>query len=224
MAEALQHAHDRGVLHRDVKPSNVLVTADGLPMLLDFNLAQEPWIDHPEAASAVVGGTLAYMAPEHLEALAHGSRESADSRSDLYALGVVLVECLVRGTRRIENLLETLALPSSSVSMNGALLRAAAVRRSGPPRLHATYPDVPAALEAVLRRCLAPEPSDRYASAAELAVDLQAVADDGPLRFICELIPSCFIRWLRCNRQRVALAVFLILAMGVSAYLTPRPG
>ena len=58
LAEALQHAHDRGVLHRDIKPSNVLVTSDGLPMLLDFNLAQEPWIDHQDDPPTALGGTL----------------------------------------------------------------------------------------------------------------------------------------------------------------------
>ena len=114
LAEALQHAHDRGVLHRDVKPSNILVTDDGLPMLLDFNLAQEPWIDDPDAARATLGGTLAYMAPEQLEALAKGSAEWVDARSDLYALGVVLYECLVRGSR-------TFALPTGVKNLTEAM-------------------------------------------------------------------------------------------------------
>jgi serine/threonine protein kinase len=175
MAEALQHAHDRQVLHRDVKPSNVLVTGDGLPMLLDFNLAQEPWIHQDGPDSVAFGGTLAYMAPEQLEALARGGTNPADPRSDLYALGVVLFDCLVRGTR-------SFALPSQSMTMTEALLCAAEARRGGAPRLRATQSDVPPALEAVVRRCLAPEPGDRYASAAQLAADLQAVSDDGPLR------------------------------------------
>src|SRR5262249_46797379 len=96
LAEGLQHAHQRGVLHRDIKPSNILVGADGQPMLLDFNLAHN--MHNPRAqASATLGGTVAYMAPEHLRALA--ARDPAlvrqvDQRSDLYALGMVLYEML----------------------------------------------------------------------------------------------------------------------------------
>jgi serine/threonine protein kinase/Tfp pilus assembly protein PilF len=211
MAQALQHAHDRGVLHRDIKPSNVLVTAEGLPMLLDFNLAQEPRAGDANPLAAGVGGTLAYMAPEHLEALARGSAEAVDKRSDIYALGLVLFDCLVRGSRPF-------ALPSRSISMNAALLRAAEARRGGPPRLRVDYPEVPAALEAVVQRCLAPDPSDRYTSAEELAVDLQAVADDSLLRFAREPLPGRLIHWLRWNRRRIALAMLLMLAMGAGSY------
>lgn len=210
MAEALQHAHDRGVLHRDVKPSNVLVTGEGLPMLLDFNLALDPRIDDPAAHRDGLGGTLAYMAPEHLEALASGSAECVDARSDLYALGVVLYDCLVRSTGTFSPL-------SISGTITDSLLRAAEARRAGPPRLRAEQPDVPPAMEAVVRRCLAPDPDDRYASASELASDLQAVADDGPLRFTHEPIASRCLRWLRRNRRRLALAIPIIVGLALAA-------
>ncbi|HEX8199911.1 MAG TPA: serine/threonine-protein kinase, partial [Isosphaeraceae bacterium] len=93
LAEALAHAHERGVLHRDVKPTNILVTADGLPMLLDFNLAHDPR-DGAGGDGVRLGGTLAYMAPEHLEAMIAGEAEGIDHRADLYALGMVLFEAL----------------------------------------------------------------------------------------------------------------------------------
>ena len=148
------------------------------------------------------------MAPEHLEALARGDPDTdrVDARSDLYALGVVLLDCLFRGKRPF-------ALASRSASRNEALLQAAATRQRALPGLRTTHPDVPAALEAVVGRCLAPEPSDRYASAAELAADLQAVADDVPLQFAREPFPSRMTRWLRRNRRRIALAAIMILAV-----------
>jgi tetratricopeptide (TPR) repeat protein len=162
LAEALQHAHDRGILHRDIKPTNVLVTGDGMPMLLDFNLAQRTYLDTADVEPAKLGGTLDYMAPEHLEAVAERVDGRVDNRADVYSLGVVLFE---------------------------------------------------AALDAVVRRCLAPDPSNRYASAAELATDLQAVADDGPLRFAREPQPSRTLRWLRRNRLRFAMAAPIVLAL-----------
>lgn len=199
LAEALQHAHDRGVLHRDVKPSNVLIAGDGLPMLLDFNLAHEP-LSAPEATP---GGTLAYMAPEHLEALAQGDAESVDARCDVYGLGVVLYEALA-SSRPFPH-------PEGAVSVGDALRRAARQRREGAAPLRDDHPEVPPALEAVVRHCLEPDPSHRYATAAELAADLQAVADDGPLRYAREPLPSRTLRWVR-RRRRPLLACAALLA------------
>ena len=209
MAEALGHAHDRGVLHRDVKPSNVLVTDDAMPMLLDFNLAREAAVDDPEAPPHVLGGTLDYMAPEHLEALAEGTVDGVDGRSDIYGLGVVLYEALM-GARPFPT-------PREALSVGEALLTAAEMRRAGAPRLRTIRPEVPAALESVVRRCLAPEPSDRYASAADLAIDLQAVADDRSLRFAREPLADRSCRWLRRNRRPLAMALPVVLAALVVA-------
>ena len=208
LAEALQHAHDRGVMHRDVKPSNVLITADATPMLLDFNLAQERWIDDLDVAPAVLGGTLAYMAPEHLDALAEGVPDRVAGRSDLFALGVVVFEMLARGVRPFAN-------PSGAATVAEALRRAADERRGDVPRLRAAHPEVSSALEAVVRRCLAPDPTDRYTSAADLAADLQAVADDRPPRFAREPLASRSVRWLRHNRRRLALAALMSLALTI---------
>lgn len=173
LAEALQHAHDRGIWHGDIKPSNVLVTDDGLPMVLDFNLAQEAWLGEAEVPPAVLGGTMAYMAPEQLEALAEGRAEHAEGRTDIFALGVVLFETLVPGERPF-------SIPIGALTIREVLLEASDERRLGAPPLSTVRPGVPASLVAVVERSLAPWPEDRYASAAELAADLQAVADDEP--------------------------------------------
>ncbi|SIO46497.1 Serine/threonine protein kinase [Singulisphaera sp. GP187] len=207
MAEALEHAHERGVLHRDVKPSNVLVTGDGMPMLLDFNLARETVSDDPDSAASTLGGTLDYMAPEHLEALADGLGRHVDARSDIYGLGVLLYESLM-GERPFTT-------PKGARSAAELLLLAAEERRAGTPSLRSTHPEVPAAFEAVVRRCLAPDPDDRYATAGELAADLQAVADDRPLKYAREPLPSRAVRWTRRNRRALAMVTPILVALAV---------
>ncbi|MGE3821594.1 MAG: protein kinase, partial [Isosphaeraceae bacterium] len=214
MAEALEHAHGVGLLHRDVKPSNVLVTRDGLPMLLDFNLARDAVIDANDLEAAVPGGTLDYMAPEQLDELADGVSDRIDARADVYGLGVLLFESLA-GARPFPTARDS--LPISEL-----LARAAERRREGPPSMREWRPDVPSALEAVVARCLAPAPSDRYASAGDLATDLQAVADDRPLRFAREPLGDRLYRWARRNRRAIATAIPLLLALGLSAVLVLR--
>ena len=207
LAEALEHAHDRGVLHRDIKPSNVLVIDDGMPMLLDFNLARESVLaedEEGEAAEATLGGTVDYMAPEHLESLAEGLSDRVDRRSDIYGLGVLLYEAIVGKKPFLP--------PRKTHSVIDSLLRAAAERRHDPGILFSGDVEVPAPLRAVIRRCLEPEPEDRYQRAAELAADLRAIADDLPLCHVREPIFSRVNRRLRRNRRRLAGAAIILLA------------
>jgi eukaryotic-like serine/threonine-protein kinase len=209
LAEALQFAHERGVLHLDVKPSNVLITGDGLPMLLDFNLARAP---RTEPGGPRVGGTLGYMAPEQLEGLVAGHAVPIDHRADIYALGVVLFEALAG---------RPFSDPSQTLKRADGPDRLIRERHAGAPRLRAAHPEVPPALEAVVRRCLEPEPAGRYAAAAELAADLQAVADDAPLRHASEPLAGRALRWLRRRRRRIALATpaaLTLLALGLAQY------
>ncbi len=216
LAEALEHAHDRGVLHRDIKPSNVLILDDGMPMLLDFNLARESVFagDQPaEAADATLGGTVDYMAPEHLESLAEGLSGRVDRRSDIYGLGVLLYEAVVGKKPFLP--------PRKTHSVIDSLLRAADQRRHDPGILFTGEVDVPPPLRAVIRRCLEPEPDHRYQRAADLAADLRAIADDLPLSHAREPIFSRVSRRLRRNRRRLASAavVFLAGAAVLGAYL-----
>jgi serine/threonine-protein kinase len=160
---ALQHAHEHGIVHRDLKPSNIMLTAAGAVKVLDFGLAKrtkagpfdvDPTITAPLTLAGVTVGTLAYMSPEQ------AMGEDVDTRSDLFSFGVVLYEML-SGTR-----------PFEGSSLVGAMRR---ILSAEPAPLHASVPGLPAALEAIVLRCLAKEAQDRYASAADAATDLRQV-------------------------------------------------
>ncbi|MBI3838583.1 MAG: serine/threonine protein kinase [Planctomycetia bacterium] len=167
LAGALAYAHQRGVLHRDVKPANVLVGADGHPKLADFNISFSK-LDGATAA-AYFGGSLAYMSPEQLEACnpAHARKpEELDGRSDIFSLGVLLWELLTTRRPFAED-----ALPQTQTQM---LAKMTNVRRGGvSPQAHALVPiDCPPTVVEVLLKCLEPEAGGRYQSAAELAREL----------------------------------------------------
>ena len=162
LAEALDFAHSHGVLHRDIKPGNIMLNQYGRPLLVDFNLAFQP-LD-ASASGNRLGGTLAYMGPEHLDAFVPGAdmpRESVAHAADIYSLGVVLYQ-MAAG-----QLPFTETPPGKTKS---EVLRAmAAQRRELPPPLSA---DLPRALDQVIARCLHPDPAQRFASGCELSAAL----------------------------------------------------
>jgi serine/threonine protein kinase/Tfp pilus assembly protein PilF len=212
LADALQHAHQRHIQHRDIKPSNILLSADGQPMLLDFNLAQDLGRSPGQAA---LGGTVAYMAPEHLRALA--ARDPAlarlvDHRADVYSLGMVLYEMLA-GQSPFDQ--------SASYSPLPALIEAMALERArAVPSLRRHRPDVPWGLESIARMCLAPDAGRRYQQAGHLAEDLRRFLEDRPLRHAPELSTAeRLAKWARrhptlTSSASVATAAVVLLAAG----------
>jgi tetratricopeptide (TPR) repeat protein len=213
LADGLAHAHERGILHRDLKPANVLLTDDGQPMLLDFNLSEDLG-KAPGSAVALVGGTLPYMAPEHLEAFG-GSRHDLDPRCDLYSLGVILYELLTGRapfTRRTG--------PSEKI-----VPEMIAERRQGAPPLRRHNKAVSPAAEAIVRKCLDPEPALRYRSARELQVDLERHLDNLPLRHQPEPSPRergrKWVRrnsWVRSTGAVTAVAAAFIGVLATAAF------
>jgi len=199
LADGLEHAHSRGLLHRDLKPSNILLAADGTPMLLDFNLAVEQL---PESAEgdirrALVGGTLPYMSPEHLDAFnprGATSSDSVDERSDIYAMGLILFEILAGRHPFPES--------PPGIPLLDSIELMIALRRQV-PSLRALSPDVPWSLDALATKCLTFDPAGRYSRAGDLAEDLRRFLENLPMKHCPE--PSIRERMGKLARRHPGL-------------------
>jgi serine/threonine protein kinase/tetratricopeptide (TPR) repeat protein len=205
LADALQCAHAHGLIHLDVKPSNVLIAGDGLPMLLDFHLARRP-IQAGELISDRLGGTPGWMAPEHraaFEAVSLGNAvaEPVDPRTDLYALGLLLRE----------------ALFGPAAAQDSADARAWRRRN----------PEVSVGLADVVQKCLAAKPCDRYGDAGAMADDLRRELNDLPLRGVPNRSlaeswrkwrrrrPAAFLRWAAWLTTAAAIVAVLVLVQAL---------
>jgi serine/threonine protein kinase/tetratricopeptide (TPR) repeat protein len=190
-AEALQHAHELGVIHRDVKPANLMVDVRGHLWVTDFGLAR----CQSEAGLTMSGdllGTLRYMSPE--QALAQ--RIVVDHRTDVYSLGVTLYELL---TLRH-------AFPGRD---RQELLRQIAFEEPVAPRRHNRA--IPRDLETIVLKTMAKNPNERYPTAQELADDLRCFLDDRPIRARRPTLGQRLARWSRRHRPLVASTVLLLL-------------
>lgn len=157
--DALQAAHDAGVVHRDIKPANLMILRDGRVKVLDFGIARFRSSDLLRTESGVMLGTPAYAAPEQLRA------EEVDARSDLYSLGMVLYEALAG------------RLPHSAESL---LELAGKVLRETPTPIGIVRPELPPPLVSALSRALAKDRAARWPSAREMARALRAAAPARP--------------------------------------------
>ncbi|MBC8352553.1 MAG: serine/threonine protein kinase [Planctomycetes bacterium] len=191
MAEALAYTHERGILHRDLKLSNVLLTPAGIPMLLDFNLASDI-----ESGARRLGGTLPYMPPEqirdaHLRPLQ--SDNPGDPRSDIFSLGVILYE-LLTGKLPFGD-------PPASMSPSEAATEYMKLQERKPTPIAKLNPQVSPALAKTIDRCLSLDIEKRPKSAADLAKRLRRQFGWGA--------------WL--NRYRVLFLVLVAVAMLAAA-------
>lgn len=209
LAKALAHAHERGVLHLDIKPSNILLDMDGRGLLMDFNVAAMPDENGIQGAQPS-GGTLAYMPPEQLGYFAEETSTAPrqiDTRSDLYSLGVVMY-AFVSGAS---------PWPIPDEGDDETLARQLIAQRMAPSTpLSKVSPTVSPGLASMVDRLLATDQDERYPSAAVLVDDLKNWFSKRPLTVAQAGVRERIGNW--CIRNRVPLVTAAMLFGGIGLY------
>ncbi len=204
VSEALHAAHEAGVVHRDVKPGNILIDQNGNPVVLDFGLAHEQTTSPDEPSLTATGalvGTPAYMPPEQLRA-----KGEIDRRGDIYSLAVTLYEHL------------TLQRPFAAPDQ---LTLYECIERDATPDPRGINPRLPPDLSAVLAKAMEKEPQQRYATALEFAGELRCVRNLQPVRARRIGLLARLRRWTRRNpAAAAALGVMVALTTTIAVLLT----
>lgn len=199
-AEALDHAHQRDVVHRDVKPANLIVDQEDRVWLTDFGLARR-LVDVGATMTGAILGTPRYMSPEQADL----RRVEVDHRTDIYSLGATLYE-MATGRPPFEG--------------DDPLKVIGNIRFDEPPSPRSLRHDLPRDLDVVLNKCMEKEAGRRYATAAELADDLRAIRDDRAIRARAVSIIERLARWTRKHQTRVRVAGITVLATAVTILLS----
>ncbi|MHC4780947.1 MAG: serine/threonine-protein kinase, partial [Planctomycetota bacterium] len=192
IAEALSHAHGHGVLHRDVKPANILVSKDGEPHLTDFGLAKNVESDTKMTRSGMTLGTPQYMPPEQAE----GRLSDVDARSDIYSLGATLYEMLT-------------GIPPFQGEIVINVIKKMLTEDAISPRK--SNPGISKDIETICLKCLEKDPARRYASALALAEDLARTLEGRPI--LARPISRPARLWRRAKRNKAATAGIVGMAL-----------
>jgi serine/threonine-protein kinase len=199
VACAVHYAHQHGILHRDLKPTNILLDTDGQPHITDFGLAKRLGSDAGQTQSGAIVGTPGYMAPEQ----ATGHNRALTTAADVYALGAILYELL------------TGRPPFQAPTVYETIQQVVAEEPVPPSRRR---PGVPRDLEVICLKCLRKEPARRYASAAALAEELRRYLDGEPIEARPAGRLERGVKWLRRHPTVDALLLTLLLGTAVSSY------
>ena len=203
IAEAIAYAHEQGVIHRDLKPGNVLLDRDSQTRVTDFGLAKRTEGDSELTGTGQILGTASYMPPEQ----ASGKTSQVGPLADVYSLGALLY-CLLTGRP-----------PFQAASVMDTLMQVIEQEPVPPRQLN---PNIPADLETICLKCLQKETAKRYASARELAADLARFHNGEPILARPVGTPERAWRWCRRNPivsgLSAAVAMALVVGIGVSTY------